>query len=375
MSEALLHGEIVLCSPPEDLVGVARQVGSPALPASDPVVLTTEELSLAAVREAIATKAVALVSTRGNFAAHGVNLLRAHARNTGQQVTVLVGVPALPVPGSAVRITPKGEMGADIGAVAPLFSKRRRSRTELDATTLVVKGRCYWPHRRYDTLTTSLMVPGLTADASALAGDAVSIRRTRTGHLWFSELAPSPSRLTQLALDGEFGVPRLQSQAGMYERLMAEVASARHRGLALSLADVAHLIKEYFSIFIAFHDDYDEILSTLITDTRYSEVMQSRLTEWMLSTGADMPLKKDLLEAGGALPLPPVLPTDDLNAACSPLECPSEQLAAAIFVVKEWKFFMNKLLFREFSVASRGLVRELGTEAVRSTPIDELCPT
>lgn len=367
----------MLCAPTEELRGLAVADTSPQLSEQHDtaLVIVSRDLSLEAVRKVISTRAVALLSSHGNFVAHGVNLLRAHVRRSGIPITVAVGLPSLPVEGTEVTISTSGVVAGTFETPRdPSLDKSVRTHVRIFRGSRQVTGTCYWPHRKYDRLTSSLMVPGLQTDASDLAGSAVAVELSTSGHIWFGEGAPTSSKLTLMALDRSLGAARLARQQELYRIVLESVRDLRESSMSspARLSALGALVSQYFSAFLLYHDDYDRVLFHLLGDEELQRdlVLRSALTDWILDTPVSLPLRKDLLEAGEPLPLPHPAVIDDLGTARNIRN--AQEFAHAILVTKEWKFFINKLLFRDFSIAARLLVSASDLPALRSRPFEDL---
>jgi hypothetical protein len=321
------------------------------------LVVTLERLEIAPVIEAIDAGARIVLARTGNFVAHGVNLLRAHVRASGKPVTVAVGLAALPTPGSEVTVTPEGSVIGTFGEVSRAAARRLRAVVKFDDAIGLAMARCYWPNRVYDVFTASLMLPGLCTDASDLAGAGVEGWRADSGHLWFESSSPTQAALFERALDHTQSRDRLQSQATLYQDIHDLIGRLRLTKVdpSIRIRLLADAIRRYFSRFLVFHNDYDEVIRVLvgldsIANGSADALLRCRLSSWMLDARPALRLDKSLWEDGSALPIPPFSIFHDVSQSTRSAEG-NARLAIEILVVKEWKFYTNKLLFREFGFA------------------------
>ncbi|MEA3075686.1 MAG: hypothetical protein QOF60_594 [Actinomycetota bacterium] len=343
---------------------------------TEPLVVTMDHLDVPRVLDAIEAAPRVVLSRTGNFAAHGVNLLRTHVRRAARPITVAVGLPALPEAGSEVLISPEGIVTGTFPRVPDQIGRSSvdRPHVALDVETSVLEARCYWPDRRYDPFTASLMLPGLTADAARLAGGAmVDGWRAPSGHLWFDSGAPSSMQLLSLALDPEIAGARIDEQAALYSAIFLRITELReaHVPPADAFTTLVELVRAYFSTFLLFHNDYDVVLRAWTDPADFDDTLQSSLTSWMLETKQRLPITKSLWESGPPLDMPPFGIDDDLAHAAAAPAPPRQRLAARAFVLKEWKFFVNKLLFREFAATCRSLHDEEGLRRLAQRPLEQ----
>lgn len=336
-----------------------------------------DELSVPAVIEAARRGVSAILSGFGSPFAHGVNLLRAQKRLHGSSPALYGQLGIRVRRGAEIVILPDGSVitsASDIENLQPATMPSDFVLRDLRESTEV--SRCYWPHRRYDPLMASLMIPGLQRDASQLAQKAIVVERMQSGHLWFTGGALSIGEMTDLAKDSDVSSSMVERQLLTYTSALELIELQRSTALRAErrIAPLASALSEYFSNFLLFHNTYEELLRYLCTSAReegaplaqlYDLALNSQINDWMMTSRILLPNKKDVLEDGGPIPVPPLTPFEDLSArqravtaalARVSSDCRDRVLLASkIFVAKEWKFFTNKVLMREFSHALRSL--------------------
>ena len=338
---------------------------------SRPVVVYMNELNVSAVIDAMEMGAVAVISSSGSPFAHGVNLLRAQLRLRGYCPALYGGINCEIINGAQVEIQPDGTIVANVMDVV----KSNLSDGPIDYSLREVGsgsrlGRCYWPHRRYDVLTASTMIPGLEQDASRLARNEVTIERKGSGYLWFSSNSLSIAEMSTLARDPEILNLAVNQQVSVYTEtleLIGHLRSINDRPQN-NLHAIAQSFDGYFGNFLIFHNTYEQLLTSLCSSIPLGElsvekafelVLNCQLNDWMVEAKLNVANRKDLLEHGSPLPLAPFTPFKDLEQRRSSIASMTEGLsestrillqnASDVFVTKEWKFYANKVLMREFS--------------------------
>jgi len=223
------------------------------------------------------------------------------------------------------------------------------------------------------------MIPGLEKAVSGLTGIVCTVSRDEDGLLWFSPEAPSIIQLSELALNPELARPHLRTQIAQYGRLLAELENGRYEGTLEDLKLLGRQLDSYFSVFLLLHNTYEGILhraavllaremSSNEVDYVMSRIMTCALTTWLADKRIALRNKKDLFEVTSIAPMPPFTLLEDLQKTAQQLRGLMEDMPAIgmgtrrfleyavdTFVVKEWKFVMNKLIFTRFSRVARGL--------------------
>jgi hypothetical protein len=336
------------------------------------------ELNVSAVIDAMEMGAVAVISSSGSPFAHGVNLLRAQLRLRGDCPALYGGINCEVANGAQVEIQPDGTIIANAMDVV----KSNLSNGPIDYSLREVRsgsrlGHCYWPHRRYDVLTASVMIPGLEQDASRLARNEVTVERKGSGHLWFSSNSLSIAEMSTLARVPDILNLAVNQQMSVYTetlQLIGHLRSINDRPQN-NLHALAQSIVEYFGNFLIFHNTYEQLLTSLCSSVPSNElsvekafalVLNSQLNDWMVEAKLNVANRKDLLELGPPLPLAPFSPFKDLEQRRSSIASMTKGLsestrmllenASDVLVTKEWKFYTNKVLMREFSLYLRQCV-------------------
>jgi hypothetical protein len=376
-----LRGSPILNLPEAPLTGLAINLDDAklGLPAQYNI-LIAPELSVEVALSAIDLRSAAILTSSGSFAAHGANLLRAARELSGLTIIWVTNLPSLFRTGAALTINPNGEVTAlhtDISAISPPELPVEIVQMTVDDPSR--NNRCYWPHRTYDVFTASLMVPGLSSSARALSNRNVDVWRNDAGYIWFGPHAPELQKIVAVATDPTKAQSLLRAQIAFYHRAQDLVASMRFRAEPRTFSDLALLaeaVTEYFSHLLLLHNTYEQVLrflshlglfSSSALEQAREDLFQCDLNRWIVGTRLHLPIKKDLFEPGPPIPLPPFSLSEDISEQlrrcsrlCSQVNTPvNRELLdhiATVFAVKEWKFFINKLLFREFSVTLRSLV-------------------
>ena len=227
---------------------------------------------------------------------------------------------------------------------------------------------CYWPHREFDNLTFSVMKAGLQKNMILLRADCTGIELDRNGRVWFSN-APLIRDIREMALNIDFAFDILEKQIDTYQHIYTRLHSP------ISLNGIIQLLIDYFSIFILFHDTYEDVLvdakcffehymSSSETASVMDMLMWCRLDKWMLDSGLILRKRKKLLSNEKEVPLPDFSISEDIGISLEKFITYIESIGKdsvvaqhykyvefyiKFFVAKEWKFIINKILFTRFS--------------------------
>lgn len=326
----------------------------------------------------------AVVTSSGSFACHGANLLRAAARREGFELPIWVSglaCDAWELEGRQLHMDPHG--GVDVRGPTP----REWDHAKHEPVEHVVwrqgdgvVARLLWPHRRYDVFTASLMLPGLTSDMSSLAGSAAVATRSAEGLIWFGGASLGIQEMGSIARSPRRSAAYLESQIRNHAQILRRVQLVDGLTDAVArIGDLLNLVESYFSTFLLFHNTYTELFAALpshlgLVDTdpdvsRVLEtVMRCELVDWLQAEAISLRNAKSLYEGHHRMLAPPISFEDDVSHSVarvrndleglSPAEAALVIHAARVFVAKEWKFFVNKMLF---SSVGRGL-QELSHE-------------
>lgn len=325
-----------------------------------------------------------IISEESSFATHGANILRCYFNNSRNEIAWVSGVKRSDLARmfeKKVYITSKGEIGifsfsehinykenshneSKVAFYKPL-SKRSIVKYNISLNSYMI---CYWPHRSFDLLTFSIMKEGLSRNLSLFCVQDSSIICDDLGNIWFHN-APFVSELSELAKNIDTALPILEKQINMYERILVQLQDR------VPFSELTNLIIDYFSIFLLFHDTYEDVLvdaelflkNNLDQSIVYSlmnTLMSCKLDEWMLNDKILLEKRKSLLSTEPLVPLPPFSVHNDINYCISRFSNKIKNLGfehfwyshrkriifyIKFFVAKEWKFVLNKLLFTRFS--------------------------
>ena len=219
-----------------------------------PTVLAAAHLTIEVARRALAEDVCAVVTQHGGFACHGANVLRTRSA----PITWLTGVSLDQIPdGTVVCIDDSGQTGIASTHIDALEWKPIHEWMRLQIPSgPSPSGICYWGHRTYDALTASLMIPGLTACATRLAGVPVTVATDSFGHLWF-EGALTTHQYKAMLSDPNVASDELALQARVYERLHDSA------DLLNSSRAIKNAFFEYFSVHLLTHNTYESIFIKL----------------------------------------------------------------------------------------------------------------
>lgn len=357
----------------------------------------SNEIALAAIE----AKVRGIVTEEGSFATHGANLLRSAFAFHGYLpvwITDVKGACCLLYGQNELQLYSNGLVASTTsGSSAYEGSARERyiARPPREIIKLGTRSgelaRAYWPHRHYDVLTASIMIPGLEDACRRITGRVCSIERSRDGILWFSGTAPSLQELKALAKDPRKSKSYLNQQIATYRELYRTLQSAERNGsqrTEFSLHQFVKCIEVYFSVLLLYHNTYEDVFAKLAVllhhrvgdsglDRVMNRLLHSKLSDWQLETRIALRNPKDLLAETSPVALPPFSVDDDLNAAhvtavqainelaseyastFSDSEKEYVQYASDVFVVKEWKFVMNKVLYSRFGSKASEMAAKL----------------
>ena len=221
------------------------------------------------------------------------------------------------------------------------------------------------------------MLPGISDSLSELSGVTVVGSRAQSGRLWFGPTAPTAEFITAVAGNSNIGWTYLDRQVAMYSTILSAIRTMPIRqsnsSINLSLLSLLKLLSSYFRQFILFHNSYESVLWDAVmqvcnslefpleTSTVLDALLRSRLVDWEQDNKIILRIEKNMFRDDYAGPLPPFMPTDDIASTwfalkksplfgnCSVRQFEALRYASAVFVVKEWKFFVNKVLFSTFA--------------------------
>lgn len=325
-----------------------------------------------------------VISEESSFATHGANILRCYYNKSRKKLAWVSGIKHSDIEnlfGEKIFITSDGEIGVFSSAEYTYFNNKEirinknvsyyplNKRSILDYNISNDSYNiCYWPHRKFDLLTFSIMQKGLEKNLSLFGIDTPFIFMDDYGNIWFRN-APLISRLSELAKDCDYALPMLLKQINLYTDIYIRLQSK------FCFSDLTKMLIDYFSIFILFHDTYEDVLvdadlffkrnlNELVSYQLMNMLMSCKLDEWMLNNNILLEKRKSLLSTEKLAPLPGFSIIDDINYCIKHFSNTLINLGfedfwinnksriefyIKFFVAKEWKFVMNKLLFTRFS--------------------------
>jgi hypothetical protein len=361
-------------------------------------VIIADFLSNEVALQAIEHQAVGIVTQRGSFATHGANLLRAASRGGKTRpiwITDASNITRVVENGETLNLFPDGSISNRLSNSLSQNSRPLRYLTPSPSRDIVQMFtrtfclfRCYWPHRQYDIFTASIMMSGLSESVRDLCGHPCSLKLDDQGRIWFSDTAPSTDKIASLATDPCGAQSYFAKQVFVYKNILSSL-----RLLNINAPDkvnllrgVVDLLKQYFSVFLLYHATYESVFSrafSRLLECGYStdtidfiadSILCSRLNVWQVSQNLLLKNSKDLFSETRIVPLPEFSIDDDLESnkpvvamLMNRLKTNSSgslnyetrrylQYAADVFVLKEWKFVVNKLLFTRFGWAANSIL-------------------
>lgn len=377
-------------------------------PSHNDVIIIASHLQNSLVLWAIQHSAIGIVTESGVFACHAANILRAASaagRSTPFWITDCKGVYEI-ISGTSLTCGMDGKVSwnnwaetipeshADTISYSYRLPQTARIRDvvayQIDTNRW---WRCYWPHRQYDRLTASLMAAGLSHDVSfKCIKTPVEIYHGDDGLLWFDFSAPRTADLISTAVDVNKGSTLVERQITLYETIVNRLAHLDHNesSYASKLIVLVPMIVDYFTSFMTFHKTYEyvylelerQLLSFVDENTLISfmnSVMVPEIIRWQQNSNLCLINKKDLFECTHIINAPNFSIRDDIKLTLNRVYNRSQCItsinsqteinsyiiyAVNVAIVKEWKFYINKMLFSRFSNWVRPCLSTLGVSCV-----------
>ncbi len=331
----------------------------------------------------ISNSVCGIISEESSFATHGANILRCYFNNSRKEIVWVSGIKHIDIVDlfeKKVLITSYGQVIAINNAKYTNYKKKKSNSKKVSYVPLKKRSIinynisndsytiCYWPHRQFDILTFSIMREGLSKNLYLFGLDTPHIFMDSNGSIWF-ENAPLVSELSELANNQEYAFPMLIKQINTYSDILTRL----QRDYVFS--DLVEMIIDYFSVFILFHDTYEDVLvaSNLFFKKHLEEsiryqimnlLMSCKIDEWMLDNNILLEKRKSLLSTEMLTPIPEFSINFDIDYCIMRfynflvdlgyekfwiIHEAQIKFYITFFVAKEWKFVMNKILFTRFS--------------------------
>lgn len=356
-------------------------------------IISTHSLTTDVAFYVISNSVCGIISEESSFATHGANILRCFFSKSKKEIAWVSGIKRTDIVDlfeKKVFITSEGQVIAIDNAeytnyknkisnsknvsYVPL-SKRSIINYNISNNSYTI---CYWPHRQFDILTFSIMREGLSKNLYLFGVDTPYIFMDSNGSIWF-ENAPLVSELTKLAKNLEYAIPMLIKQINTYSDILTRLQGD------YIFSDLVEMIIDYFSVFILFHDTYEDVLvesdlffkKNLEESIRYQTMnllMSCKIDEWMLNNNILLEKQKRLLSTEMLTPIPKFSINFDIDYCIMRFYnflvdlgyekfwiINEDQIKFYItfFVAKEWKFVMNKILFTRFSDSIQKLLPDI----------------
>lgn len=324
-----------------------------------------------------------VISEESSFATHGANILRCHYNNSKNEIAWVSGISRSDLDklfGVEIFITYEGMVGifnsAELANYGKLNSEQKtalyvplRKKSIIDYNisdnSFAI---CYWPHRKFNKLTFSIMKEGLARNLSLFGMKFPLIFIDFNGNIWF-ENAPMISELSAYAKNYDIALPILMKQICMYNKIYTQLH------IDYEFQELVEMLIDYFSVFILFHDTYEDVLveadlffTLHLGKPRSYQIMNllmcCKLDQWMLTNNIILEKQKNLLSNEKKVPLPDFTIMDDIDYSIRCFHDAFIELGfenfwcihnkkiefyIKFFVAKEWKFVMNKILFTRFT--------------------------
>lgn len=328
----------------------------------------TNEIALLAIK----IQAAGLMTCSSSFATHGANILRSYFDKYHSQFLWITNI---------VRSEIEGYIGKRISIIDGMVSfpidekydhfipavtlNPIKNRTIIDYYVLERKmSVCYWPHRQYDNFTYSIMKKGLEINCEWLFCRKCDIKLDEKGYIWFGAGIPLQT-IIDMSRNYKVSEAYLVRQIEVYYKLISEVSSQR------TFSKYVELLIEYFSVFILYHNTYEYVLLDIFqwAENEYgagfavecvNKFLFCYVDEWMLDQSLVLEKNKSLFSCEPLTPIPDFTIYDDIirkEREIYNFFKESEKLSFCeknkdridywikVFVVKEWKFVINKILF------------------------------
>jgi hypothetical protein len=226
--------------------------------------------------------------------------------------------------------------------------------------------------RCYDRLTASIMIPGLAESALWVTGHETSVKRADSGQLLIWNDGIRSEAMVEILADRDRSEAPLSRLTLVYGELLREWATCRDLR-STTTRDLEHsclMLRKFFSVLLLLHTSYTQAISVCLvriggphlSDDATSAAVPEIL-RWQVAQSDLLPAAKDLLEAGQEVSRPPFTLEEDLALTfrrivevCNTSDRHWCFQLARISVLKEWKFFLAKVLHRHFAVVLRALL-------------------
>jgi hypothetical protein len=219
--------------------------------------------------------------------------------------------------------------------------------------------------KRYDRLTAALMAPGLSESAEAVAREPVDAIRLSSGHLALLSSRVARPALCEIATDPARAKRHLDTQQLVYEEILDTWALQRTKEplTRADLATAAGLIRQFFSVLLVLHETYTYVIQMCLDQLdpmMHDDLILSAIPailSWQCDAGALPSAQKSIFDTAGEMPTPPLDLKTDLALTTSAItkSVANRDLSltwrmhfARVMVLKEWKFYIAKIVHRHF---------------------------
>lgn len=350
---------------------------------SNPHIIFAKELTIDVAFYILNNPVCGIITESSSFATHGANILRCKIGKSINNLSWISGVNYCDIEtwfGKKIIMTANGTISVLVNeshininndikkpSIISYIPIKKRSIVSYDICNNSYSI-CYWPHRNFNNLTFSVMKIGLIHNFELLGKKQVNIILDNKGNIWF-ENSYFISEIVDIAKNRTLAMPILTKQIQLYENIYNKLL------YNFTPIDLINMLTEYFSLFVLFHDTYEDVLieadkffkEHLESDISYKAMdllMHSWLDEWMADNNIILEKRKNLLSYEEVVSLPQYSILYDINYCIKRfsdflvksdysdfLKKFTSKITFYIqfFVAKEWKFVINKILFTRFS--------------------------
>lgn len=351
-----------------------------------------EQLTNEVALDAIKYNVAGIITNTSSFATHGANILRTYFKVSDNHFLWMTNIR-------------RNELEQYIGKRVSIFNgefyledcsshddcKQHVEFLPINNRTIIAYNAfrkelslCYWPHREYDLFTFSIMKRGLEKNYEFLFQKKSNVFLDESGHIWFENGIPL-GKIIDMARDCKVSEWFLQKQIDNYNQIIEEVNER------ITLKKCIDLLIKYFSVFLLYHNTYEFVLLDIYKHLEkdfgaefavsgMNEFLYCYIDEWMLNQSLALEKHKSLYANEPLTPVPDFSIYDDIKKKEREIrlffaQCQQENYYERnkkiinywlkVFVVKEWKFVVNKILFTRCG-------KEIRAYCVDNIPLNKL---
>ena len=363
-------------------------------------IVVASSLSNLLVVKCLKHQARAILTKQCNLASHAANILRA-ANSNGQIIDWVYGVDidqiskyigmSVYFDGEQLRIK-----GVPCTIVLKTEKKEYGESTNQAQATLNLSSKsicyCYYPTTHFSVFAFSLMKTSLKNELNTYFSTVSDINLI--GGLLEFENSPSLSEINDFACNVQLSEKYYMDMLENYSRIVELLRL--HSWDYSSLCQAAEM---YYSTFMVLHRSYDMLFRNMLKKLNddigqhaqriYNEIMQSMIDLWLSIEDNTLINKKVFLQDEPVAKIPCFTVLDDVNDSIKRvksafLDLQLEEyytnnekwlkLHSIIFVLKEWKFVIYKIIFTHIKVIieNKGILVNIDKEKIASMTKEEV---